>query len=126
MTDTTLSCVNVDEASLKTAERMDPGRRRGLFAIAGALIGGLAVVIQKSPAAAGHECLGQPHCCGLATCTWCQYAVSRDRFNCSEHSGYKRLTWSCSESGRLAWCGECAKGPTCWDGGFKCSIWFWN
>jgi hypothetical protein len=125
-TDTTLACVEVDQASMNVAAAMDPSRRRGLFAAAGALVGGLAVLVQKTPAQASHECLGQPHCCSLAKCNWCNYAVSRDRFNCSEWPGYKRLTWSCSENGRLAWCGECAIGPTCHNGGFKCSIWFWN
>lgn len=125
-TNPTLACVEIDQASIKVAEEMDSSRRRGLFALAGVLVGGLAVLVQKTPAHASHECLGQPHCCSLATCTWCRYAVSRDRYNCSEWPGYKRLTWSCKESGRLAWCGECAKGPTCDDGGFKCSIWFWN
>lgn len=123
---TTLGCLEVDEERASVAQDMDPSRRKGLFAIAGAVVGGLALLLDKTPARASHECLGQPHCCSLATCTWCRYAVSKDRFNCTEWSGYKRTTWSCNENGRLAWCGECAKGPTCWDGGFKCSIWFWN
>jgi len=127
MTDnTTLMCVDVDQASLRTAEEMDSSRRRSLFAIAGALVGGLAVLVQKAPAQAYHGCLGQPHCCALASCRWCNYPVSRDRFNCAEWPGYRRLTWSCNQDGRLVWCGECAAGPTCHDGPFPCSIWFWN
>jgi len=120
-----LDCLEVDEAGIAVADKLDPSRRRGLFAIAGAVVGGLALRLDKTPARAT-GCLGEPDCCDLATCKWCNYAVSRDRFNCSEWPGYKRTTWSCRQGTRLAWCGECAKGPTCDDGGWKCSIWFWN
>lgn len=126
MTDTTLTCLDVDQASVQAAEEMDPTRRRGLFAVAGAVVAGLTVLVQNTPARAVPGCLGEPACCGLATCLWCNYAVSRNRFNCSEHPGFNRTTWSCSQDGRLAWCGECAAGSTCRQGPFACSIWFWN
>lgn len=91
-----------------------------------AVIAGLATMLSRSQqAAASHECLGQPHCCTLATCTWCNYQVNPDRFTCP--SGYNRFTWSCMEGSQLAWCGECTTSTEdCFHGDIICSAWFWN
>lgn len=100
----------------------NPGRRR--FLIAGtAVIAGLATLLRPEPAAA--DCLGSP-CCALATCTLCDYQVSRDRFICP--AGYNQTLWTCVESGTgyLVWCGECSAGPSCYEGPWYCSTWFYN
>lgn len=100
------------------------GRRRALQALlagATAIVGGLATAIE--PAAA--DCLGSP-CCALATCQWCSYSVSRDRYNCVAEGGNRTL-WSCTDgSGRLVWCGECSAGTNCYAGPWYCSTWFYN
>lgn len=100
------------------------GRRRALQALlagATAIVGGLATAIE--PAAA--DCLGSP-CCALATCQWCSYSVSRDRYNCSAEGGNRTL-WSCTDgTGRLVWCGECSAGGDCYTGPWYCSTWFYN
>jgi hypothetical protein len=127
MSQATLECADYGTAEL--AARINPMQRRGLLAAAGAIVGGLTVLLGRAPAEASHECLGQPHCCSLATCTWCRYSVSRDRFNCSEFTKtvHYRRVWSCSQSGRLVWCGECTTNKaSCWNGSFGCSIWYYN
>lgn len=121
-----VKCGNIDETVEELARELDPSRRRGLLAFASSLVAGLAVLLEGTPASAYHECLGQPHCCDLATCRWCRYPVSRDRFNCSEWPGSYRAVWSCRENGRLAWCGECAGSRNCFQYPWKCSIWYWN
>lgn len=111
-----------DDIAVRLAESKF-GRRRALQALlagATAIVGGLATAIE--PAAA--DCLGSP-CCQLATCTWCSYSVSRDRYNCVAEGGNRTL-WSCTSGGRLVWCGECSAGSTCYIGPWYCSTWFYN
>lgn len=97
-----------------------------VLSVGTAVIAGLSTLLMKAqPADASHECLGQPHCCNLATCTWCDYTVAPDRFFCP--AGYNRFEWSCVENGVLAWCGECTGSTTsCFIGPWQCSAWFWN
>lgn len=125
----------VDKASAASLERatlpieLKPdGRNRwdGALGVGTAVIAGLSILLARSqPARASDECLAQPHCCSLATCTPCNYNVSHDRFYCP--AGYNRFTWSCMEGSQLAWCGECTTSTTsCYQGTFNCSCWFWN
>lgn len=97
-----------------------------VIGVGSAVIAGLSTLLmQSSQASATHGCLSQPDCCSLATCIWCPYTVSPDRFYCNTGTRY---TWSCVDAGtgQLAWCGECAGGADCWSGPFSCSAWFWN
>ena len=123
MTTASLECVTPSETGVDFEENGGgKGRRFAVLASASAFIAGLATLVNATPAAA--DCLGSP-CCSLATCTWCNYAVNRDRFTCS--SGWTRRTWSCTTAGgSIFWCGECAKGASCWNGPWNCSIWFAN
>jgi hypothetical protein len=99
------------------------GRRFAVLGAASAIIAGLATLIDPRPAAA--DCIGSP-CCSLASCTWCRYSVSPDRFTCP--SGYYRTVWSCrTGSGTMYGCGECSTNwRTCWDeyASYACSIYF--
>jgi hypothetical protein len=108
-------------------EPTDPRRWVRIVGVGTAVIAGLATLLARSqPAGAWHECLGQPHCCELATCTLCDYNVSHDRFYCP--SGYFRYTWMCTEpDGSFWWCGECTGSQiNCFNGPFACSQWFAN
>jgi hypothetical protein len=98
------------------------GRRFAVLAGASAIIAGLATLIDARPAAA--DCLGSP-CCSLASCNWCNYRVSPDRFTCP--GGYYRTLWTCRSGSITYGCGECSTNPdTCWDkhAGYACSIYF--
>lgn len=122
-----LSCVTYDEdddiGALLT-HRVD--RRKGLGLLAAgatALIGGLSACgpIQIVPP----YCLGEPSCCNLATCTECAWQGSKDQFTCDH--GHQPTYWTCVTSdNRVAACGECNPGPTCFTGPFSCSIWYYT
>jgi hypothetical protein len=116
---TAIECVEPIETDDITEGR-GSGRRSALLASASAVIAGLATLLDAKPAAA--DCLGSP-CCELASCTWCNYQVSPDRYTCPE--GYTRVMWTC-RSGSVTWgCGECGTDPTsCWRGRFACSVYF--
>ncbi|GAA1704916.1 hypothetical protein GCM10009765_62590 [Fodinicola feengrottensis] len=114
-----LECVT-PEATEEIEQTISGRRRFGLLAASSAFIAGLAVLLDSKAAAA--DCLGSP-CCSLATCTWCYYQVSRDRYTCP--SGYHRVLWTCTSGGFTWGCGECSgNASTCWQGPFNCSIWF--
>ncbi|MGW5679454.1 hypothetical protein ACWEV4_30985 [Streptomyces sp. NPDC003860] len=94
-------------------------RRRVLRTSSTAFVAGLATLFLGGKAVA--DCQNSP-CCALAKCNMCSYAVNKDRYTCP--SGYNRRTWSCVKGSSRFYCGECAKGATCYDGPFACSIWF--
>lgn len=63
-------------------------------------------------------------CCTLASSTECSYTGSKSNYRCPP--GYSKTIWFCCEGTRRVGCGECSSGPTCWDGPWACSIWWWT
>jgi len=112
----------VDAVENEATDAPTQGRRRALQVGASMLIAGLATLINPRHATAA-DCLGSP-CCTLASCRWCSYQVSRDRYTCP--SGYYRTYWTCRTSnGTLYICGECSGAAgNCFQGPFYCSTWY--
>lgn len=122
------ACVTYDEADdieAVLAQRMS--RRSGLALLAAgatAIVGGLSScsILQIVPP----YCLGEPDCCNIATCTECDYEGTKDNFTCA-HVGHQPTRWTCvTPDNRVAACGECNLGPTCFTGPFSCSIWYYT
>lgn len=117
----------MNDVAIYSNDRDHPRRLDRLVLVGSAVIAGLSTLLMRAQPAAAVGCLGEPDCCHLATCTWCNYNVSPDRFYCP--TGYNRFTWSCVDSGtgNLVWCGECTTSTlNCFNGSFTCSAWFWN
>ncbi|MEU6779359.1 hypothetical protein ABZ912_09160 [Nonomuraea angiospora] len=110
---------NTEPETIRTLK--DPLRRAGIYTAAGAIIAGLATLLQPKEAKA--DPLGSP-CCALATSRWCPYPVDRPRWYCP--SGYNRTYWTCKDgSNRTVYCGECTTSSSCWSGSYYCSIWYY-
>jgi hypothetical protein len=66
-----------------------------------------------------------PLCCNLAhPDKECPYSGDKSNYTCKD--GFQKTWWFCCEGGLLVGCGECSSGPTCWQGPWDCSIWWWT
>lgn len=92
--------------------------RRSVFKVGTAFIAALATL--SIPQKASADCQGSP-CCHLAKCNRCSVLLCGG-WSCPP--GYVEVCWNCASGGSWYVCGECAGGPTCFDGPWACSIWF--
>ncbi|MFI6496710.1 hypothetical protein [Nonomuraea typhae] len=115
-----MTITGISSQTAASATKTNLLRRKGMYAAATALIGGLATLLDSKAAHA--DPLGSP-CCELATGRWCPYTTGRDRWYCTTGN---RTYWTCrTSSGRTVFCGECADGGDCYSGPFYCSIWYY-
>ena len=62
-------------------------------------------------------------CCFLARPdNECRYQGDKSNYTCPD--GFQKTWWFCCEGTQQIGCGECSSGPTCWQGPWECSI-FW-
>lgn len=55
---------------------------------------------------------------------WCPYIQYPKYFYCPQ--GWTRTYWYCVTATYRYGCGECNKGPTCWQAPFHCSQFWWD
>ena len=120
-----VACLEDVEPGLAIASRRI-SRRRGLGILgagASALVSGLASacgVIKLAPCE-----LPAPSCCHLATCIECDWVGTKDQYTCID--GWHQTYWTCIDENGASWvCGECAwaSSTNCFQGPFRCSIWY--